>query len=552
MADEARAMLDALMGGDRNAPIPRGAAVPNKNRGSPSSSSQQGPILPGQRKRSCYDPTICPLYCAWGVDVYDLFTNTKSDLGPNPKIVDQHALQEFESLPDHEKDRLGYQHMLFVQLQELVRSCQRTVSRNREKLRSEISRQQSKNRAAGIMAVTNDPVLSIPEEGIEKCAHSMAELELLEEEIQDLLQKIKKLSEEEKELRSQKKKQAASKKQEAPQDLETANKQDSTDSNEPKGEESEAGTPQPNGDDRKEDETVDPLDKAPTQEAETSEPNGTPAAETEKVETEDALKVTEEVKQDAVERKEEERNPLDVQLEELLTKKKWPLLEQLRLAIAAAQPMGETIEAQKRQLYYFRTDTTSDKTVCEISGNFMSSRDADERIAAHFAGKQYVGWKIVRDKHKEMVKQWGPSGPPHPGGRGGGGQQGYGGYDSHDRHGGGGGGGGYGGGWDDRGRGGGRDRDHDHDRGGNDRSRSGERDRRGGGGGGGGGNSRNGGSSRGSGGRSSSPPTWERDRGSSSRGYEGGSRSGSGSSSSRRDRSGRDRGGSGSSSSRRR
>ena len=57
---------------------------------------------PRGRKKSCYDNDVCPLYCAWslssqenptwaetvaanegagGIDVFDLFTNTKSDIG---------------------------------------------------------------------------------------------------------------------------------------------------------------------------------------------------------------------------------------------------------------------------------------------------------------------------------------------------------------------------------------------------------------------------------------------------------------------------------------
>lgn len=41
-------------------------------------------------------------------------------------------------------------------------------------------------------------------------------------------------------------------------------------------------------------------------------------------------------------------------------------------------------------------------TVCEISGNFMSTRDNDERMRAHFEGKQYLGWKAVREKYAEL------------------------------------------------------------------------------------------------------------------------------------------------------
>jgi len=58
-------------------------------------------------------------------------------------------------------------------------------------------------------------------------------------------------------------------------------------------------------------------------------------------------------------------------------------------------------------LNYFGKSLSADMVVCEVSGNFMSSRDADERIAAHYAGKQYIGWKIVREKLNELRKKHG-------------------------------------------------------------------------------------------------------------------------------------------------
>jgi hypothetical protein len=82
-------------------------------------------------RKSCYDPDVDPLYCAWGVDVYKLFVNTKSDIGPNPKLVSQEAQEEFMQLPKHEQqERLGFEAMLFSKLQDLVRMCDRTVLRS--------------------------------------------------------------------------------------------------------------------------------------------------------------------------------------------------------------------------------------------------------------------------------------------------------------------------------------------------------------------------------------------------------------------------------------
>lgn len=90
MAAEARAMLDALMGAERNEALPQNTSEPMK-----------------RRMKSCYDYDICPLYCAWGIDVYELFTNTKSDLGPNPKKISDEARDEYLNLPEHEKGKVG-------------------------------------------------------------------------------------------------------------------------------------------------------------------------------------------------------------------------------------------------------------------------------------------------------------------------------------------------------------------------------------------------------------------------------------------------------------
>ncbi|GMI50502.1 hypothetical protein TeGR_g14887 [Tetraparma gracilis] len=104
-------------------------------------------------------------------------------------------------------------------------------------------------------------------------------------------------------------------------------------------------------------------------------------------------------------------------------------------------------------------DAVVDKVVCPVSGNFLSARDADERLAAHYVGKQYKGWKLVREKQRELVAKYpgflgGGGGGGYGGGGGGGGYQNRGGGGGGNRGGGGGYGGG-GGGWGGRGGGGG-------------------------------------------------------------------------------------------------
>jgi RNA-binding protein Luc7-like 2 len=119
--------------------------------------------------------------------------------------------------------------------------------------------------------------------------------------------------------------------------------------------------------------------------------------------------------------------------------------------------------------------TTRKLVVCLVSGNYMSTTDGEERLTAHFSGKQYQGWKKIRKIVKELEKKQLKPGSKrttssggrginqrptsyqrtsYGGGRGRGGGGGYGGASSY-----GGGGGGYrggGGGYRSGGRGGGR------------------------------------------------------------------------------------------------
>lgn len=41
-----------------------------------------------------------------------------------------------------------------------------------------------------------------------------------------------------------------------------------------------------------------------------------------------------------------------------------------------------------------------------VSGNILSSAENEERIRCHFQGKQYLGWKAVRDKLKVLKERY--------------------------------------------------------------------------------------------------------------------------------------------------
>jgi hypothetical protein len=497
---EARAMLDQLMGGDRDAMLPSGAALPQSNR-KRGAGGGGDLLLPGKRHKSCYDRDICPLYCAWGVDVYELFVNTKSDIGPNPYTSDEAARQEFVGLPQHERDRMGFEHMLFVKLSELVQQCDRTVHRNHEKLNKELQRQFQKRGG-------QDYVQDIDEGAIDQLCRNQVIVEELTQQVDAALAKLRdiKLPEEElkRKLEEQSKADKLSMKKEETDAEENSGPVDDGDEKKEESAKSE-GIKQENGERVKEEESDD---ASPVKQ------------ESEEIMDSTATDEAKDMEQDGKENEGGEHKddtapsaplPSAHSLElGKLTLEKQAILWDLARKLGQIGPLQESVETQSRNLSHVKSDITTDKTVCEVSGNFMSARDADERIAAHYAGKQYVGWKLVREKFKEMLSKYGKYGPPPPG-RGGpppgggmmmqgrGGRGGGGGF-----HRGGGpnfqGGGrgpprGGGGGrrspspqrWE-RGRGGGNDRGNDN-RGGFDRGRRDSDNRggnRGGGGGGGG------------------------------------------------------------------
>ena len=347
--EEARNLLNALMGAERNAPLPPGAAVPSKRKAA-NQTTDGALLLPGKRSKSCYDRDIDPLYTAWGVDVYELFVNTKSDLGANPYIVDAGAHQEFVNLPQAEQTKLGFHYFLFQKLQELVRQCDRTVNRNKEKLKQEVSRKLSQRGG-------QDFVEDVDEQAVEALARDMVQAENITKVYNERLQDLDNIVQQEN-IKKEKLEKFLQAKKNKEEDAKEATSSDH----------------QGDKDDKEED---------------------APAAE-------------------AAPPDDDEGKTLQMQLGQDTMKKQLILFELANL-IAQLAPLEESIDSHRRNLNYVKSDISTDKAVCEVSGNFMSSRDADERIAAHYAGKQYVGWKLVRDKFAEMLQKYGRYGPPPPG-----------------------------------------------------------------------------------------------------------------------------------------
>ncbi|CAA6663297.1 unnamed protein product [Spirodela intermedia] len=103
---------------------------------------------------------------------HDLFVNTKSDLGPCPKIHDQKLKESFEKSPRHDEYVLKFEAELSQFCERLVMDLDRKVKRGRERLAQEVT-------------VTHAPVSTEKAE----------QLSVLEEKIKKLLEQAENLGE---------------------------------------------------------------------------------------------------------------------------------------------------------------------------------------------------------------------------------------------------------------------------------------------------------------------------------------------------------------------
>jgi hypothetical protein len=99
-----------------------------------SGSDQSAPQL------SITDPKVCRSYLV-GNCPHDLFTNTKQDLGPCPKIHNESLKTEYQEASDEQKRAWGFDFDYFRDMQKHVDECNRridTAQRRLEKTPEEI------------------------------------------------------------------------------------------------------------------------------------------------------------------------------------------------------------------------------------------------------------------------------------------------------------------------------------------------------------------------------------------------------------------------------
>ncbi|CAJ2505707.1 Uu.00g131010.m01.CDS01 [Anthostomella pinea] len=89
---------------------------------------------------SLTDPKVCRSFLV-GTCPHDLFTNTKQDLGQCPRVHAEALKTEWETLPEAERQKYGFQHDYARDLQKYIDDCNRridTAQRRLEKTPDEI------------------------------------------------------------------------------------------------------------------------------------------------------------------------------------------------------------------------------------------------------------------------------------------------------------------------------------------------------------------------------------------------------------------------------
>lgn len=107
MAAEQRKLLEQLMGASATSPA---------------------------SKVSFSDPKLCRSYIA-GTCPHILFTNTKQDLGPCPKIHSEALKAEYDAMSEREKSKLGFEYDYIRHLYKYIDECNRVIDSAQRRLK---------------------------------------------------------------------------------------------------------------------------------------------------------------------------------------------------------------------------------------------------------------------------------------------------------------------------------------------------------------------------------------------------------------------------------
>lgn len=92
-----------------------------------------GPQTARAAQLSLTDPSVCRSFLV-GTCPHSLFTNTKQDLGPCPKVHAESLKTEYEGLPEATKHKYGFDHDYMRELSKHISNCNREIDRHRKEL----------------------------------------------------------------------------------------------------------------------------------------------------------------------------------------------------------------------------------------------------------------------------------------------------------------------------------------------------------------------------------------------------------------------------------
>ncbi|KAG1659535.1 hypothetical protein FOA52_016158 [Chlamydomonas sp. UWO 241] len=75
-------------------------------------------------------------------------------------------------------------------------------------------------------------------------------------------------------------------------------------------------------------------------------------------------------------------------------------------AAIAMAAQAESLTKQHADLLRRVSAPERTMAVCDVCGIFMNSTDNKERRQEHYAGKQYIGWKAIREEHDRLVAKF--------------------------------------------------------------------------------------------------------------------------------------------------
>lgn len=90
---------------------------------------------PGTRapQLSMTDPKVCRSYLV-GTCPHDLFTNTKQDFGPCPKVHSEPLKNEYEGADEAQKKKWGFEYDYLRDMQKYVDECNRRIESAQRRL----------------------------------------------------------------------------------------------------------------------------------------------------------------------------------------------------------------------------------------------------------------------------------------------------------------------------------------------------------------------------------------------------------------------------------